>query len=194
MNNKNINYDFALGGAFEQAVMKYMWVKHPENQTYYCKPDIYDVKNNVFYEMKDSRPYYLSNPNTSEIKTNDDIGTGMPVRQYNRYMEIINNDRSRVFMVHGMTEGRFKNKIFWTELTTTLSKKVLHTNSTTNGTVFWKYNDLEILNNNDTELIIEITSQIKNEDLYKKACDSFDKLTPELKQKFIQNKVNNSII
>jgi len=56
------NFDFAQGTDFEQGIMRFFWKKYPTNIMNFCKPDIYDCNNDIFYEIKYTRPYFDKDP------------------------------------------------------------------------------------------------------------------------------------
>jgi len=133
------DFDFALGGEFERQMMHWLWETNNNRRTSFCKPDAYDVDFDIFYEAKCTRPYYDKDPDKYSDAV--DLGSGMPVNQFNRYVKVVNNGH-RVIMVHGMTHGRYKGKVFITELNETLIKKVRH--SFIGNTVYWYYDDLKL--------------------------------------------------
>ena len=129
-------FDFAVGTDFEQAVLTHLQSKTYDKKRY-CKPDIYDTTTNTLIESKCTRPYYDKDP--SKHKDASDLGTGLPINQFNRYLKAVKNGL-RVVFIHGMTEGKNKGKIYKTELTDELQSKVHK--SDVGNTVYWKYSDL----------------------------------------------------
>jgi len=93
MSRDYFNYNFIEGTYFERALMRFMWWKYKDKKTSFCKPDIYDVSTNTFYEAKGTRPYYKYNP--AEMPPdefdNKDLGSGLPSKQFDRYMKIVEN-------------------------------------------------------------------------------------------------------
>ncbi len=152
------NFDFAQGTDFEQGIMRFFWKKYPTNIKNFCKPDIYDCNNDIFYETKYTRPYFDKDP--AKYKDSVDCGTGLPTRQFDRYQMIINNGHSRVIFIHGMDGGMYANKIFMTELTNEFSEKRIY--SPNKKTVFWKYSDLNLLNNITVDNIIGLIHNLNN--------------------------------
>jgi hypothetical protein len=145
--NNEFEFDFAQGTEFEKKVMKWMWKEKysvGEAATDLCKPDIYDVKNNIMYEAKMTRPYYdkWKEKNPDAV----DIGTGLPINQFNRYVSMRKHG-IKVVLIHKMSEGTFEGKIFMSELTDDLISKVNYSGQ--NNTVFWKYEDLELIKDLD---------------------------------------------
>ena len=134
------NYDFASGTAFERMLMQYMWEKYPDNKKSFCKPDIYDVSDGTFYEAKYTRPYYDGLPDHPDSV---DIGTGLPANQFYRYKQIFEEYKGHVILIHGMTEGRHKDCIFWTQLSHELISKARR--SYNKKTVYWIYADLTLI-------------------------------------------------
>jgi hypothetical protein len=138
-----MDFNFAQGTDFEQKVMQWMWeLKRAkgEDPKDLCKPDIYDIKTNTMFEAKMTRPYYDKTP--SKYDDAQDLGTGLPVNQFNRYCAMRQHG-IRVILIHKMSEGKFENKIFISELTDDLIKKVNH--SFHGKTVYWNYDDLNLM-------------------------------------------------
>ena len=134
------NFDFAEGTDFEKKVIRWLWEKYPDKKKLFCKPDIYDVKDNIMIEAKCTRPYYDKDPAKYFDEAND-LGTGLPINQYERY-KMMRKHNIRVVFIHKLTEGKFIDKIFVTELTDELEKKVKISDG--GQTVYWLYSDLNI--------------------------------------------------
>lgn len=133
-------FDFAEGTEFEKKVMKFLWKRNPNRGKMYCKPDIYDVERDVFYEAKCTRPYFDKNPELHSDAV--DIGDGLPYNQFMRYEIIRKSRNSRVILIHKLTEGKYANKVFITELTDEMVSKVKY--SSNGKTVYWLYEDLKL--------------------------------------------------
>ena len=135
-----MEFDFAQGTEFEQKVMKWMWRIKKADAINLCKPDIYDVGTNTMIEAKYTRPYYDKMPSNPTAK---DIGTGLPINQYNRYVKMREHG-IRVVLIHKMSEGIHKDRIFISELTDDLVSKSIISDG--GNTVYWLYDDLTIKN------------------------------------------------
>ena len=129
---------YEAGNEFEQMVKKHYC--YEDNDDYrHGIPDLIDYRNGIIYEAKNTRPYYQDYDRETRQMTND-IGTGLPTRQIERYMMAIDLG-FRVVMIHRMTEGSQFKSAFKTELTHELYKK---TRSSYNGkTGYWLYEDLD---------------------------------------------------
>jgi hypothetical protein len=141
--NHEKEFDFAQGTEFEKSVMNWMWGKKQDNgedPKDLCKPDIYDVKKNIMYECKMTRPYYDIPREHPDAK---DIGTGLPKKQFDRYVYMRKHGVTVVF-IHKMSEGKYKDKIFISELTDELINKVKYTPA--KNCVIWLYEDLTLIN------------------------------------------------
>lgn len=137
-----MDFDFAQGTEFEKKVMRWLWGIKKNDAIYLCKPDIYDVSTNTMIEAKYTRPYYNLMPSNPD---SIDIGTGLPINQYRRYVKMREHG-IKVVLVHKMSQGKFKDRIFISELTDDLVSK---TNVSDGGkTVYWLYEDLTIKNIN----------------------------------------------
>lgn len=140
-----MEFDFAQGTDFEKKVMKWLWgVKNKSGgkATDLCKPDIYDVRTNTMIEAKYTRPYYDKDPN--RFTDAKDLGTGLPKNQYNRYVKMRDHGIKVVF-IHKMSEGKYRNKIFISELDDELVSKAKKSDG--GNTIYWAYSDLTIKNN-----------------------------------------------
>lgn len=159
------DFDFAQGTDFERAWLRYLWNIRKQNSMNYCKPDIYDVENDIFFEVKYTRPYYDKDPEKhSDAK---DVGSGLPAKQFYRYEKIINNGHSKVILIHGMKNGKYKNKIFCTELTGALIDRINY--SYNRKTVYWNYSDLVLITNvsvDDLLTAINVTVNIVDKSKY----------------------------
>ena len=136
--SKDVDFDFASGTDFEKLLIKELW-RITGRKKDFCKPDIYDVDKNIFYEAKFTRPFYDKPPDRNPEAV--DIGTGLVKNQFDRYVKIVESGNARVRIVHKMKEGIFKNRIFVSWLDEKLiSKARLSPNK---KTVYFLYEDLE---------------------------------------------------
>ena len=142
------NFDFAKGTKFEQAIFRWFWKKYPDKINDYGKPDIYDCVENVMYEAKCTRPYYDDDPGKNPMA--NDIGTGLPTSQFNRYVKMMQHG-IRFVMIHKMTAGKYTDQVFVTEIN---QEMVLKVKKSWNGnTRYWLYEDLNKINNDDLTII-----------------------------------------
>ena len=128
---------YKAGNEFEERVKKYYC--YDDNYDYrHGIPDLIDYKNGIIYEAKNTRPYY-SDYDRKTKTTSGDIGTGLPMRQIERYMMAVDLGFT-VMMLHRMTEGKYCKSVFRTQLTHELYNKTR--SSPTGKTGYWLYEDL----------------------------------------------------
>lgn len=127
-----INQNYGAGTEFESEVRSMIYAQNNRYPLSIMKPDFYDPDSNTLIECKHTRPYYT----TYQKLEGDDIGTGLPRLQYERYCKA--HDKGiKVKFVHKLTEGRNAGKVYITDLDEQL--KLSATPSRDNKTVYWRY-------------------------------------------------------